>query len=146
MQTLPYFIIVISTLFLKKIYTAWYLTYHAVAVHWDSRQVIHLSLNRINYAYITIITNWEFNDNACMARACSSEKARRAGWLLKYQGAFISDLRLLSAVLAEVRVLVVVVAWNLIGSGTKMGFCGNHATIKQLDCAEVCELVVWQLQ
>ena len=43
-----------------------------------------------------------------MARACSSEKAKSAGWLSQYQGAFGSELRLLSAVLTEIKVLVVV--------------------------------------
>ena len=38
-----------------------------------------LSLSRINYAYITIIIKYKFNDNVCMAGACSSERAWRVG-------------------------------------------------------------------
>ena len=72
-----------------------------------------LSLNKIHFAHITIIVKWKFSENVCMA-----------GWLFTYQGVLVSELRLLSAVLAKIKVLVVVVACAVV-------VYGYPATIKQ---------------
>ena len=65
-----------------------------------------LSLNIINYAYVTVIIKWKFY---AWLEPTAVKRLRVLGDYLLYQGAFVLELRLLPAVLAEIKVLVVVV-------------------------------------
>ena len=87
-----------------------------------------------------------------MAGACSGENAKSTGWLVKYKGAFVSELRLVSAILAEIKVLVVVFVASLalkcgksslIGCGVKwISWSSSHDKTTRLRGSDAHSLAV----